>query len=274
MQRTLYTHATQKFPLVTALQVMIRVLRLPVLLSAFLFPLLASCSLFGSDSAYDPEVEPGVYQFDFETGSQGWESLFAAYFVEYADQFELEADHRSLPASLDASQEALFISGNNASDALYMFFKRHIEELKPNTTYQVAFEVEIASQVGTGCVGGGGAPGESVDVMGLALPSEPTKVEQETMYVLNESTRESIRTDWERERSSLLGNITNDLSCEESFERGGPFRLKRLESAQDFWRVQADEEGGVWLLVGTSSGFEGKTSLYYNEITVRFEAQS
>jgi len=247
-----------------------------VLLSAFLFPLLAGCSLFGSDSAYDPEVKPGVYRFDFETGSQGWESIFVGYFVGGEDDFELDSDHRALPDPLDTGQGALFMSGDNQSDGLGMHVKRRIEGLEPDAHYQVAFEVEIASQVGTGCVGGGGPPGEGVSVVTAALSAEPTKVraEEGNAYVFNEAVARALGVPYDRTQPPLLGNIANDLSCEESFERGEPFRLKRLESVQDFWRVQADEEGGVWLLVGTTSAFEGKTSLYYNEITVRFEPQS
>ncbi|MEO0332641.1 MAG: hypothetical protein AAF223_13330 [Bacteroidota bacterium] len=32
--------------------------------------------------------------------------------------------------------------------------------------------------------------------------------------------------------------------------------------------VRTDDEGACWLIVGTDSGFEGTTTLYYNRISV------
>ena len=35
--------------------------------------------------------------------------------------------------------------------------------------------------------------------------------------------------------------------------------------------VMADESGALWFIVGTDSGFEGLTTLYYDTITVVLE---
>ena len=34
---------------------------------------------------------------------------------------------------------------------------------------------------------------------------------------------------------------------------------------------KADDDGTLWLILGTDSGFEGLTTLYYDEITVVLE---
>ena len=47
---------------------------------------------------------------------------------------------------------------------------------------------------------------------------------------------------------------------------GGAYRLKRLEKPAESVEVVADPAGRVWLLVGTDSGYEGITSLYYTLI--------
>ncbi len=71
------------------------------------------------------------------------------------------ADRRPLPAPLQPSP-ALFLGGDNRSDDLFMFYKAHVGGLLPGASYFVRFEVEVATNVPMGCVGIGGAPGESV----------------------------------------------------------------------------------------------------------------
>ena len=41
---------------------------------------------------------------------------------------------------------------------------------------------------------------------------------------------------------------------------------------RDF-EVTADEDGVLWFIAGTDSGFEGLTALYYDTITVVLEQQ-
>ena len=45
------------------------------------------------------------------------------------------------------------------------------------------------------------------------------------------------------------------------------YRIKTLDSVGLALRVNADDEGRVWLVVGTDSGFEGLTRLYYARIS-------
>lgn len=37
------------------------------------------------------------------------------------------------------------------------------------------------------------------------------------------------------------------------------------------WLVIKSENGDAWIIIGTDSGFEGKTTLYYSEIIVRLK---
>ena len=87
--------------------------------------------------------------FDFAQGPQGWVAGFADYPAGGEASFRLVADYRSLPEPLDTSRGALFISGVNRSDDLFMFHKWR-GGLRPNTSYRVTFEVEIATAVPIG----------------------------------------------------------------------------------------------------------------------------
>lgn len=41
----------------------------------------------------------------------------------------------------------------------------------------------------------------------------------------------------------------------------------------NFDMVTADENGRLWVFIGTDSGFEGKTMLYFNNVQVLLEAR-
>ena len=81
--------------------------------------------------------------------------------------------------------KGLFISGNNHSDDLFMFLKRQIVGLKPNTLYTLAFEATLESNIPPGSFGIGGSPGESVYVKIGASSQEPQKIAKAGFYFLN-----------------------------------------------------------------------------------------
>ena len=95
-----------------------------------------------------------TFAFDFRGGPQGFVAGFADYPPADADIYELTADYRALPPPL-ASQSALFISGVNRSDDLFMFFKGPIAGLSPGGRYIVTVSVEIATDTPAGVFRGG-----------------------------------------------------------------------------------------------------------------------
>jgi hypothetical protein len=63
--------------------------------------------------------------------------------------------------------------------------------------------------------------------------------------------------------ASVVGNIANGLSAEESPRY---ISLKRQHEHQ--YTVNASLNGELWLVVGTDSGFERLTGIYYQSIAV------
>lgn len=232
------------------------------LLSGILLPLL----VFSGCDALESEPPGTERDFDFSTSTHGWEASFTDYPVGEAGDMELTSGHRSLPDSNGLSGKGLFISGVNHSDDLKMLFRRRIEGLKPSATYRMRFHVEFATSAPSGCPGIGGAPGEAVKVIAAAEEVKPKQfVEeagQEDWYRLNVQ-HEGDPQKWYQ--SKILGHIANSRSCEEP----DAFEMKTLTSEVGHDTVTADEEGRVWLLFGTRSGFEGKTGLFYT----RFHAE-
>ena len=66
----------------------------------------------------------------------------------------------------------------------------------------------------------------------------------------------------------VLGNVAY---APESEEDAGQWHIKTLGSEDQPFSVTSDGDGAVWFIVGTDSGFEGLTALYYDQVTVNLE---
>ena len=208
----------------------------------------------GSSRDTDP---PATYQFDFGSGSEGWEAGFADLPVDYRqDTFELGFAHTDLPAHLGAGRKALLLSGHNRSDDLFMFLKRRFDGLQPSTTYRLTFDVEIASNAPESFAGIGGAPGKSVFVKVGAAAQEPLAVAQGSSLRMNIDKGNQIQ---EGRDMILIGDI--GIPGDEVV-----YRLKRLDNRNRPFEVRTDAQGSLYVIIGTDSGFEGKTDLYYSQI--------
>ncbi|MGH2415392.1 MAG: PEP-CTERM sorting domain-containing protein, partial [Microcystaceae cyanobacterium] len=113
-----------------------------------------------------------IFSWDFSQGTLGWQGGFADYPQGEEDFYELDFGWQPLPANLGA-ESALFITGNNHSDDLFMYFRHVITGLTPQTTYRVTFNVELASNAPDGSSGIGGSPANSVYLKAGVTQVEP-----------------------------------------------------------------------------------------------------
>jgi hypothetical protein len=226
--------------------------------------LLASGLLIGcSEDPIDPS-EPLTARVDFSTGLHGWTAGFSDYPPADEEIYHLRSDYRTLPTPLDTSQQALFISGVNRSDDLFMYWKGQIVGLSPGTRYRASFEVEFATSAPSGCAGVGGAPGENVYIKAGATDIEPESVLDGSYLIMNiDKGNQSTSGD----NAVVLGDIASSQPCAPGEEQ---WELKQLVGTATV-DVTADREGRVWLLVGSDSGFESISSLYYTRVLATFE---
>jgi hypothetical protein len=234
-------------------------------------------SRFRGDRLIDPGsgsnhvTEDAVFaSFDFRLGRQGWEAGFADYRAGDEDFFELAAGLRPLPPELRDRGTGFFIRGSNHSDDLFMFLKRQLGPsagLLPNQTYLVQLEIQFASNVPSGCAGIGGSPGESVWLKAGASTIEPQAIPEEDRFLRmnvdkgNQSTAGTA--------ASVVGTIGNAIPCDEALRRGDPKYVSLVRPHVHEFLVRTDDKRQLWLLVGTDSGFEGPTALYFQRIDAR-----
>lgn len=213
----------------------------------------------------DGEQEITVFTISFPFGdtAQGWTGDFADYPEADSVAYGLYFGHDLLPDNLNStgSTFGLQLSGNNGSDDLFMFIKKKITGLRPNKTYELLFTVKLASNAPTGAVGVGGAPGENVYLKAGASIVEPLKELQAGMYRLN------IDKGNQAEEGADMINIGH---IGVSAGTTAFTIITRTNNSKNSFTITTDEAGEIWLVVGTDSGFEGLTTLYYTQVDVAF----
>lgn len=231
-----------------------------VVLTLFLFN--------GCISADDTVTYDNILEINdsFDQDRNGWQGDFADYDVGEDALFELDFERAPLPQPLDTDQMALKLQGTNRSDDLFMFLKKKVTGLAPNAIYNASFTLEIASNVADNLVGIGGSPGESVFIKIGASKVEPQKM------IVTEASREIYRMNIDiggqsngGDNAMVIGDFSNDT--DESV-----YTLKTLQHQTDF-EAQTNANGELWLLVGSDSGFEGTTTIYYNQIRATLQMQ-
>lgn len=232
------------------------------LLVVFLAALATGCNGSSEDLSW---------KFTFEQGTEGWSGDFVDLPVDYeADIYELEFAHADLPEELSRAGKALMLSGHNRSDDLFMYLKKKLtaaDGLEPGGTYLVRIEVEFATNAPAGAVGIGGAPGEAVWMKLGAASEEPvpevTDAGSDHPYYRLSVDKGSQNDDGAH--ALRIGNVAKESGDDESYA------LKNLDNMEQPLRATADAQGNLWVFVGTDSGFEGKTTLYYTGINIILE---
>ncbi len=211
--------------------------------------------------------------FSFAAGSDG----FTADFADYSPGMEtspngilFQSEFRRLPPPLD-NRFGLLVGGTNRSDDLFMFIWREVSGLVPGQRYRVETEVLIATNAPADCVGAGGAPGEAVAIKAGASPVRPAKALSTSPGSLN-----TFRVNFDKDAGPLpVGG--NQVFTIGNFAGGGGtctqpiYALKTLRSPADrIPTLTADANGRLWLVIGTDSGFESRTEIYYLEGSATF----
>jgi hypothetical protein len=216
-----------------------------------------------------PGGQPVTIRFDFRDGDHGWQGGFSDFHDDTRPD-DTAVGVEDLPPSAPADVEgpALLVTARNNSDDVFMFIKRQLgtdDGLVPDTGYRVSFEITFLSDAPTGCMGVGGAPGESVYLKAGATPDEPLVVQQDGEHVMSVDKGNQAQGG---PAASVAGDVANGIDCDDALgAEPMPFGQVALEHQHET-TVRTDDEGGLWLLVGADSGFEAWTTLYYQAIEV------
>jgi hypothetical protein len=204
------------------------------------------------------------FTYSFRDSTSGWVGDFADY-PEDSSTYHLKASHDTLPFNInaDSTRKAIRLSGINRSDDLFMFIKRKISGLRKNTEYQILFSVKVASNAPTDAAGIGGAPGESVYLKVGASVVEPQRQLVDGFYLMNIDKGNQSEGG---ENMIVVGHIGVAASTVKYTV------ITRFNTTANGVYATSDDAGELWLIVGTDSGYEGTTTLYYTQVDVFLNA--
>lgn len=214
--------------------------------------------LENSDAGYD-------YVFKFsETENVNWTAGFSDYPAEQEEMFRLR--HASLPLPEEAGQvkPSVMLSGHNYSDDLFMFLYRKVDRLRPNTTYLLTFNVELASNAPRHSLGIGGSPGASVYLKAGATGFAP-----ERKKVIN-GGRPYWQVSFDKGNQSQGGSDMDVLGHVGTDRNDFVYSLIQRSSTEP-QAVTTNEEGECWILLGIESGFEGETTLFFTQLRLKVD---
>jgi len=201
------------------------------------------------------------FDFDFGQGPAGWEPGFADYPVGEDAFYRLEADYLPLPDPLGPSRSGLFIAGTNYSDDLWMQYKAEAS-LPADRTFRVRFDVELATNALAGCVGVGGAPGEDVTVKAGVTIAEPDReADPQGTWRLTVDKGQQTQAGAD---AVVVGDLASSTPCDET----PAWEIKGLSGSMMF---TTDSTGRAWLYVGTDSGYEARSEVYYTRFQAMFD---
>lgn len=205
------------------------------------------------------EDDPGTPTFSREfifSEPTGWTVDFADYPPGDTSIFAFESAFTTLPEPLDTNLSALRISGANRSDDLFMYTKRQLTGLPANTSFLLRVEAILASDAPSNAVGIGGPPGESVYLKTGVTQEEPTTGLDDQGW---------LRLNIDKGNQSMLGE--DALSLGNAANGTDEFSYVLLtRSTPDALTFTTDDQGRAWFYIGSDSGFEGTTTLYYHRV--------
>lgn len=225
----------------------------------------------GPDNSSGEDSNPVIrdYAYDFDTGGNGWSAGFADLPANADSSYELMTDPNAvLPESVrGADNKGYRIVSHNRSDDAFSFLKRQVGGLVPRARYRATFTLTFASDAPEAFAGIGGSPGLGVVVKAGATAGEPNAVPlsgNPDFLVMNIDKGDNSSGG---ANATVQGNV--GIPGETAV-----YALKTLTTPPGREvSVTADSEGRVWLLVGTDSGFEGRTDLYHTEIRATLTPQ-
>jgi uncharacterized protein (TIGR02145 family) len=206
-----------------------------------------------------------TFSYSFSTDQEGWTHGFSDYPIGEEDFYELDFYWSPLPQPLNTDENSLYITGNNHSDDLFMFIKKQITGLSPNTTYQITIEVEFASIYMTNGMGVGGAPGE-----GVTMKAGATLYEPDTINGFDYLGYDGWIMNLDKCNQTCPGPDMDTIGHVGVADTTTVYTLKTNNNISHPFTITTDDNGTVWIIIGTDSGFEATTSLYYNQINIVF----
>lgn len=211
-------------------------------------------------------VQPMTLESIFTSGMDGWEPGFSDYpaNLSLSDSTVLYGfayGWMPMPASIVPARSGIRMRSSNRSDDVFMYIRKKVSGLLPNTAYRMYLEVDIASNAPTNAVGIGGPPGEGVNVKAGASAIQPQSIRDAQGW---------YRMNIDKGNQSMGGADMNVIGHLGVTDTTRVHALIRRNMSTPLVK-QSNASGELWLIVGTDSGFEGLTDIWWARVKAILE---
>jgi hypothetical protein len=222
------------------------------LLSILLSLIAMSCATQDEDA-----ISIKTNTFDFNEGENGWKHGFSQYrTVGDSAEAELKYAYADKPPSLPEGK-GLMLSGKSSTPELFMFIKKQLTDLRPETDYTITVNVEVASSAASQT---NNLAAPSVFLKVGAVSYEPLTIKTADKVIINVDKGEE---DQDGSEMLNIGNIIGSNSIDYNLT------LKSSSSKNPTpILARTDSNGSLWIIVGTESNFNGTTTVFYSKVNV------
>lgn len=230
-------------------------------LKGFTLFLLAGLMVGGCADDSRESLQIFTLDYNFTNGVNGWAAGFTDYPVGETEQsdtiYQWMAELVPGPGTL-STQNTFLLSCNNVNSDVFMFIKRRVENLRPNTNYAIVFDITLATNA---------TAGQTVILKAGGSELEPKKVIENGYYSLNIDKGDNLNGG---ETLFSFGDVGGGSPSPEEYNlvsRSNSYSYAPLV-------VRSNSKGEIWLVVGTDSLYEGTNNVYYSHISVVFSVSN
>jgi len=212
--------------------------------------------------------EPLTFSYGFDTNTQDWQGGFSDLPVNYEEQgYDVIFQYTEIPVEGEEGG-GIFLKGNNHSDDLFLYTTKSFSKqdgLKPSTEYNVNLSFALATNVPPGMMGIGGSPGESVSIKAGAVKFKPESIEE------NIGIEVYLRMNIDK--GNQFNSGVDMIILGDAAKGEGPGQDDESYQYKNFnydFKVDTNDAGELWIIIGADSGFEGISELYFDNISLTF----
>lgn len=194
------------------------------------------------------------FNFNFESGTEGWLSSFLGYDESNKDAFDFQSTTTTIP---DLGSQGLMLSADNPNGQLVMYAQKQLSGLEAQQDYNLLYRVGLGSNVSssTQCAG---FAGKRTEVKISASVQEPKEALEENLELLDLGISSY-------QRIGVVGH--KDRNCEAT-----DYAINQISNIQAPFNapveIKSDANGQVWAVVVLDSSYVGKSTFYLDSIDI------
>lgn len=195
------------------------------------------------------------YEFDMEKDID-FSDIVADVPLDFMEDNFYDYEFSVEDSPIENMGKAIRIVGDNHSDDMFMGFYKKITGLEGNKEYIFKLGFDLGTNVSSNMMGIGGSPGSSVYVKAGIIPIEPKTIVKNDYYRIENIDKAN------QSKSGKDLKVITDLQ-KTSGDTSNDYEYKKV---MQYFIAKTNDDGEAYIMIGTDSGFEGLTEVYYDNI--------